>query len=141
MYQAYIVPIIDYCDTVWSASNSTDTRLLKRLHSKFTSSVPSSGNSSLHLSLSERCVFHTALQVFKIVNKTSPPYLHNIFSFAVDVTGCFGRNQQRLIVPRVSTNCIKQSLAYRGTAIWNRLPPALYSAKSVTIFKKLCCML
>jgi len=29
----------------------------------------------------------------------------------------------------------------RETAIWNRLPPALYSAKSVTTFKKLYCML
>ena len=104
LYQAYIVPIIDYCNTVWSPSNSTDTRHLERLHSKFTSSVPSSGNSNLYLSLSERCVFHTALQVLKIVNKISPPYLHNIFLFAVDITGCSGRNQQRLFVSKVRTN-------------------------------------
>ena len=28
-----------------------------------------------------------------------------------------------------------------GTAIWNRLPPALYGAKTVSEFKKLYCML
>ena len=50
-------------------------------------------------SLSERCVFHTALQVFKIVKKISAPYLHDTFTFAVNVTGRSGRNQHRLFVP------------------------------------------
>ena len=89
---------------------------------------------NLRLSQSERRVYHTALQVFKIVNNISPSYLHHTFSFAVDVTGRSGRNQHRLFVPRVRTNYGKRSLAYRGTAIWNRLPPALYSAKTVSAF-------
>ena len=82
-----------------------------------------------------------ALQVFKIVNKISPPYLHEVFSFAVDVTGRSGRNVHRLYVPSVRTNFGKRLLVYRGTAIWNRLPPALYGAKTVSEFKKLYCML
>ena len=122
----YIVPIIDYWDTVWSLSKSTDTCRLERLHSKFTSSVPSSGNSNLNLSLCERRVFHTTLQIVKIV--------YIFFSFTVDITGRSGRNQQRLFAPRIRTNYGKQSLAYRGTGIWNKLPSTLYSAKSVTIF-------
>jgi len=141
LYQAYIVPIIDYCDTVWSLSNSTDTGRLERLHSKFTSSIQSSDSFNLRSTLSERRVYHMALQVFKIVNNISPSYLHNTFSFAVNVSGRFGRNQHRLFVPRVRTNYGKRSLAYRGTVIWNRLPPALYSAKTVSAFKKLYCML
>ena len=36
LYQAYILPILDYCDTVWSPSNSAGTRRLEKLHSKFT---------------------------------------------------------------------------------------------------------
>ena len=141
LYQAYILPILDYCDTVWSPSNSAGTRCLERLHSKFTSSLPSSDNFNLRLSLTERHTFHTALQVFKIVNRISPPYLHGVFSFAVDVTGRSSRNVHRLYVPSVRTNFGKRSLAYRGTAIWNRLPPALYGAKTVSEFKKLYCML
>ena len=117
LHQAYIVPIIDYCDTVWSPSNSNDTRRLERLHSKFTTSIPSSDCFNLHSSLSERRVYHMALQVFKIVNNISPSYLHHTFSFAVDVTGHSGRNQHRLFVFRVRTNYGKRSLAYRGTAI------------------------
>ena len=56
-------------------------------------SLPSSDDFNLQLSLSERRVFHTALQVFKIVKKISPPYLHDTFAFAVDFTGRSGRNQ------------------------------------------------
>ena len=79
----------------------------------------------------------TAVQVFKILNKISPPYLHGIFSYVVDVTGRSGRNLHRLFVPSVRTNYGKQSLAYRGTAIWNRLPKAQYSAKTVNGFKNI----
>ena len=101
LYRAYILPILDYCDTVRSPSNSAGTRRLERLHSKFTSSLPSSDNFNLRLSLTERHTFHTTLQVFKIVNRISPPYLHGVFSFAVDVTGRSGRNVHRLYVPSV----------------------------------------
>ena len=139
LYQAYILPVLDYCDTVWLPSNSSSTRRLERLHSKFTSSFHSSDNFNFRSSLTERRTFHTAVQVFKILNKISPPYLHGIFSYAVDVTGRSGRNLHRLFVPSVRTNYGKQSLAYRGTAIWNRLPKALYSAKTVNGFKTLFC--
>jgi len=35
--------------------------------------------------LGETSPFHTALQVFKIMNRISPSYLHGIFSFAVEI--------------------------------------------------------
>ena len=97
-------------------THSAGTRRLERLHSKFTSSLPFSGNFNLRLSLTERRTFHTALQVFKIVNRISPPYLHGVFSFAVDVTGRSSRNVHRLYVPSVRTNFgkRKRSLAYTG---------------------------
>ena len=64
--------------------------------------------------LTERRTFHTAVQVYKIVNKVSSPYLHGYFSFAVDVTGHPGRNVHRLFILRVKTNYGKRSLAYRA---------------------------
>jgi len=105
-------------------------------------SLGNSDNFNLQISLSERHVFHTAFQVFKIVKKISPPYLYKFFSLAVDVTGHSGRNQYRLLVLRVHTDYGERSLAYRGTTIWNRLSPALYRARTVIEFKRLytgCC--
>ena len=69
LYQAYILPVLDYCDTVWLPSNSSSTRRLERLHSKFTPSFDSSDTFNFRSSLTERRTFHTAVQVFKILNK------------------------------------------------------------------------
>ena len=133
-----ILSVLDYCNTVWSPSNSTSTCRLERLHSKFTSSLPSSSiNLNLQSTVTERHTFHKALQVFRIVNKICPPYLHGIFSYAVGVTGHSGRNVHRLFVPSAKTSCGKQSLAFGGTAIWNSLHKALYSAKTADKFKNL----
>jgi len=88
------------------------------------------------LYFTERRTIHTAVHVNKIVNKISPPYLHGCFSFAVDVTGHPGRNVRRLFIPRVKTNYGKQSLAYRGAIIWNRLSSAIHGLKE---FRTLYC--
>ena len=140
LYQVYILPILDFCDVVWLPSNSTTTCHLERLHS---SSLPSSDTFNLQFSLTKRCTFHIAVQVYKIVNKISPPYLHECFSFAVDVTGHPGRNVHRLFIPRVKTNYGKQSLAYRGAVIWYRLSiaSASHGAKTLKVFRTLYCML
>ena len=103
-------------------------------------SLLSSINFNLQSTITKRRTFHTALEVFRIVNKISPPYLHGIFSYAVDVTGQSGRSVHRLFAPSVRTNYGKQSLAFRGTATWNSLPKALYGAKTVNEFKKLYCV-
>ena len=74
-------------------------------------SLLSSINFNLQSTITERRTFHTALEIFRIVNKISPPYLHGIFSYAVDVTGHSGRSAHRLFAPSVRTNYGKQSLA------------------------------
>ena len=42
LYRAFVLPIIDYCDTVWSPSNASCISRLERVHSKFFISFPSS---------------------------------------------------------------------------------------------------
>ena len=47
------------------------------------------------------------------------PYLHNIFQFSRDVTGCANCNFIRLFVPREFTNFGKRSFFYRGAVLCN----------------------
>ena len=42
LYQVYLLPIINYCDTVCTPTNVNQTRSLERLHSKFISSCTDS---------------------------------------------------------------------------------------------------
>ena len=138
LYQAFVLPIFDYCDVVWSPSSAQCIRKLERVHSKFISSLPSSmGGSDINVTLAERRTYHAALQVFKILHNISPTYLQDLFSYTIDVTGHVGRNPHRLYVPAVRTNYGKKSLKYRGTMIWNRLSPELYGAKTLKKFKSL----
>ena len=52
-------------------------------------------------------------------------YLHNMFDYAITVTGRMNRNVHRLFVPQIHTNYGKCSLRYRGPLLWNTLSTAL----------------
>ena len=139
--QAFVLPIFDYCDAIWSPSNARCICRLERIHSKFLSLLPSSNASDLNVTLAERQTYHRAIQVFKILNNFSPTYLQGLFSYTSNVTSHIGRNPHRLYVPGIRTNYGKRSLRYRETVIWNRLPAVLYDTTTVRQFKSVFCAL
>jgi len=110
LYRAFVLPIIDYCDTVWPPSNASSFCRLERFHSKFLLSLPSPHNLDLDMTLVECRTFHRAVQVFRILHNVSPTYMRGLFSYATDVTGRTGRNPHQLYVPRIRTNYGKRSL-------------------------------
>ena len=124
LHHAYILPILVYCDVVWSPCSALYTRHLERVHSRFVSSLTSS-DSDLKQSLTERRTFHTAVKVFKILHKLAPPYLHGMFQYASAVSGRTGRSPLQLFVPSIQTNYGWGSLWFRGTTIWNNLSPTV----------------
>ena len=89
------------------------------------------------LTLTERRRYHTAIQVYKSIRKSSPSYLQGIFEYSKDVTGHVGRNINRIFVPRVFNNYGKRSFYYRGSVLWNNLSSAVVEAVSLPSFKKL----
>ena len=74
------------------------------------------------------------MHIYKILHKLAPMYLHNMFDYAITVTGCMNRNVHRLFVPQIHTNYGKCSLRYRGPLLWNT---SLYSAATFTQFKNI----
>ena len=83
----------------------------------------------------ERRRFHAAIQVYRVLHKLSPSYLHDTFHYAVNITSHTGRNLYRLFVPRVRTTLAKHSFYFRGTQIWNSLNPILYAIRKLEQFK------
>jgi len=102
---------------VWVPTNVSHLKRLERLHSHFLSF--DSTSSVFNFTLAECRRFHTATQVYRLLNKLSPPYLHPTFRYAVSVTGRTGRNIHWLYVSAVHLNYGKQSLYHRGATIWN----------------------
>ena len=139
LYSAFVMPLFDYCDVVWSPSTAKLNYLIERIHSKFIKKLPLTYRSKFPFTLTERCRFHTAIQIFKSLHQISPPYLHNIFQIFKDITGHVSHNINRLFVPRVSTNYGKRSFFYRGAVLWNNLSLKITEAATLPSFKKFYC--
>ena len=136
LYRTFVLPVLDYCDVVWSPSSAVYSRKFERFHSKFCS-LSSDSHGSLRHTLAERRRFHTASVVYKILHQQSPSYLRETFRYAVDVTSRAGRNVHNLLLPRVRTTYGKAGLYYKGIQIWNALDSSLYAAATFNEFKHL----
>jgi len=113
----FVLPILDYCDVVWTPSSTTHFKQLERLDARFFN-LCSTTCSSVSITLTELRLYHAAIQVYRTLHKLSPPYLHDSFHCAVDITSRAARNAHRLFVPRVRTTMAKNSFYFRGTQIW-----------------------
>ena len=114
LYRVFELPILDYCDMVWTPSSVQHFKRLERLHSRF-NSPPSSIDFSACLTLTERRQYHAAIQVYRVLHKLSPSYLNATFHYVVDITSCTGWNFYHLFVPRMRTTLAKHSFYFRGT--------------------------
>ena len=91
IYKSFILPILDYCDSVWACCNRGDIDRLERLQNRAARIVMRSTRSALALanlkwnSLEDRRNKH----IFKLVNlcleKKTPQFLHNYFFYNRDV--------------------------------------------------------
>ena len=109
LYLAFVLPILDYCDVVWTPSSVQHFKCLERLHSRF-NSPPSSNDFSAFMTLAEQRWYHAAVQVHRVLHKLSPLYLNATFHYAVDITLRTGWNLHHWFVPRVRTTLAKHSL-------------------------------
>ena len=91
-------PRFTYYWLLWCPTNVGHLKRLERLHSRF-SAVDSASSSVFKLTLAERRRFHTATQIYRILHKLSPSYLHSTFSYAVSITGRTGRNVHHMSLP------------------------------------------
>ena len=66
------------------------------------------------VTLTERCRFHTIVQVYKILHQLVPVYLQDMFTFSEKVTGYVGRNSNRSFIPRMRTTYRKKSCFIEG---------------------------
>ena len=104
LYRVFVLPILDYCNVVWTPSlATTHFKRLERLHPKF-SNLSSNVSSSMNITLTEQRRYHTAMQVYRVLHKMSPSYLdlhaysvYDTFHYAVDITSCVARNAHCLL--------------------------------------------
>lgn len=148
-YNGYILPIIDYCCTVWGKRNNSNINKIIKLQRRSAKVICKTTSKSLNkeslnelkwLTFPKRCEYHTSVLVYKIFHKLAPLYMNNLINVSNNSTHNLRSNTSKHITVncRIKTNYMKDSFTYYSMTIWNKIPGHIREAKNLVLFKKLC---
>ena len=142
LYHSFIMSSFSYCPLIWMfcgivANNRVDRvqmRALRAVYNDYSSSNNVILNGGDHPSIHERNLNLLILEVYKCLNKDSPPILHGLFQ--TKESSYKLRVNNLLVLPTVSTQSYgTQSLKYRGSTTWNYVPDEIKNVKTSSILK------
>ena len=125
IYQAHILPVLEYCDTVWAGCNKQDSDGLERLQRRAARIVMHSKDSDFSMktlkweTLLERRQKHILSLVNKCLKKKVPQFLMDIFKFNREIISRSTRQSNKLRLPRVRTESAKKAFYYQGCLVYN----------------------
>lgn len=142
-YKSYILPILDYCSTVWAPCTKVEVLRLESVQRSFTRRIPglefltySERLQSLNIvSLELRRLRNDLIFCFKILNGlvAGPPSVYGIVLAERQSRG----NGKKLKLQQVRVNVRKNYFGCRICEPWNALPIDTVNATSVSNFKSL----
>ncbi len=148
-FNAYILPIFDYCCTIWGNCNDDGiqriTKLQKRaariiLDALFLTPSQELFRDLNWITFKDRVSFHKLILVYKILNNKTPEYLKPL---CIPCSETNNRNlrsvtNNNLTVIRPNTSLMKKSFAFSSSTLWNKLTIDIKLSPSLNIFKIRC---
>ena len=145
-YNSYILPLFDYCCTVWGKDNNRSInkiyQLQKRVAKIILNKPVRSSSMGLFkelkwLSFSDRCKYHCAVLVFKSLNNMAPPYLSEMLTFSMNEKYSLRSTKHKDLIVKIKprTNSMKYTFSYYSMNVWNNIPTHIRSAISLNAFK------
>ena len=143
IYQSFIQSNFNFCPLIWHFCSARNTkkieqlnfRALKLVYQDFSSTYDDLLNRDKSVSLHLQRQRLIALEVYKILAKQGPSYLHNLIS--VKPTR-YNFRSKNVNVPSVkSTAYGKKSFLLHGAQLWNSLPNDIRNAENFAQFKAL----
>ena len=146
-YNGYILPLFDYCCTVWGETTNLNLEKLCKLQKRAARIILNAKYDipSLQLfkklgwlSIQNRLEYHKSVLMYKCINNSAPDYLCNLFDMNTNSNIYSLRSSAKgnLFVPRPNSNFMKQTFHYSGIILWNSLPPNLKLIQDIDLFKK-----
>ena len=126
IYKSFILPVLDYCDTVWNCCGKGNADLLERLQRRAARIIMKKSSSDEALKsltydiLEVRRDKHVYNLVRKCIAGRSPQFFKNYFTYNKDIVKRSTRQSALLHLPRVRTECAKKSFYYYGCVVFNR---------------------
>jgi len=145
-HNAYILPHMDYCSTVWGGASTDINRLFimqKRSARIILDAHPRDNHEPLFTrlkwqSIHDRIKYRRCLLVHKSINNKLPVYMSNMFTKISDIhTRTTRASAQNLYIKKPKTELFKKSFAYEGAILYNNLPADIKLAGSVNTFKSM----
>jgi len=145
-YNAYLVPIFDYCITIWGKPNKSSinkvNNLQKRaarliLNKPVRTPTPGLFKQLKWLSFSDRCKYHTSILIYKTLNNMAPSYMTDIISFSKnDHYSLWSVKHNDLVLKKKpKTQFFKDSFPYYSISMWNKIPCNIRNSSSIQSFK------
>ena len=142
-FNAYVLPHIDYCCTVWGniSSNLTDSmiKLQKRAARIILDKgidTPSAGMfAELNwMKFPDRITYQKSVLMYKIFNNLT--HLQEFFTFTSDIhqRSLRSTSDNLLYVPKPNIEYLN-SISYSGSKIWNAIPDHVKQSTSIAEFK------
>ena len=144
IYHSFILSNFNYCPLIWHFCSKQDTQKMEKIQERalrfiyndyshdYTTLLHKSKLPSLHI----RRLRIMAGEVFKIINKEGPRYLHNIIK--TKQTHYSFRYNTTAVIPQVRTTTHGlKSFSYAAAKLWNSLPDKIRQASSFGMFKNM----
>ena len=144
IYYSFILSNFNYCPLVWHFCGESNTKKLEKIQERALRFIYNDSDSSYENlleksqlpSLRLRRLRSMAIEVFKIINKQTPVYLHDLVT--IKKSSYSFRYNNTVNIPRVNTTRYGlHSLRYGAAKLWNELPNDLREGISLNNFKNL----
>lgn len=149
-YNAYILPILDYCCIIWGKNTKgcyinkvfvIQKRIIKiLLHKpKRTPTIVLFKESKL-LTFYDRCNYHTAVLVYKIMHNTCPSYMNDLIAFAFNVQVSYNlrciSSKNLSLRYKHNSKYFMDTFSYYSMQVWNNVPLEIKLSRSLNTFKE-----
>lgn len=146
-YNAYILPHLDYCCSIWGNTNedliNNIVKFQKRAARLILDKDFDTPSEELFTELNwmkfpERVVYQKAILMFKTMHDLAPSYLKDIFRYTGEIHNRNLRSTSHnlLYIPKPKCELYRKSMAFSGSKIWNTIPETVKNANSVQQFKQ-----
>ena len=145
-YNAYIMPTIDYCLTIWGNTSRSNLdrvhKLQKRAARYILDAPPDAPSRPLFdeldwLTVYEQLTVNKYVLLYKSLFNYCPTYLHEMFKFQINNQYTLrSESNVDLCVPIHKCKLFENSFQHSGAILWNALPVHIKMSPTLNTFKK-----
>ena len=144
LYNAYFLPQLNYCSTVWNFCGKCNSAKLEKLNERSLRYVLNDTNFSYeellkkvdHPSLYNRRIHDILILVYTTIHGYAPEYNSNTLTLRSNSSTMNLRGQDCLTIPRVrTTKCGLHSFSYYVSKLWNSISDSIRTLPTIKAFK------